>query len=209
MKKFFALIFAALLCLSLAACGDSGQDTSGSGSPENSSAASSAESEGIEVDENLLTVDITFPASLFEGQDMSTFDPDAYATENGFKKAIVNEDGSVTVTMTKAKHKELLAETSENIKTSFSGMIKSEDTPYITDIQHSDSFDSVDVMVSRTEYENAGFAAKFVPFSIYMQVAFYQAISGDGQHCDIKIVDADTGDAISSVVYPDALNSAS
>jgi hypothetical protein len=36
---------------------------------------------------------------------MSDFDSDQYAAEQGFTKAVLNEDGSVTVTMTKAKHK--------------------------------------------------------------------------------------------------------
>ena len=189
----------AMLLLSLSGCGG--------GSAAQSSASSSGG--GVEVDENLLSVEITLPASFFEGTDMSTFDTKAYAAENGFKKAVVNEDGSITVTMSKSKHKEIMADMTKNVTDSFDGMVKAEDSPYITAIDYSKDFTSVKISVDKAGYDDAGFAAAFIPFGVYMQVAVYQMFANVEAHCEIQIIDAATNAVIDSVVYPDAMNSES
>lgn len=211
MKKILSLILALSLCFSLSACGNSGAPESQP--PAASSAATSSndsgnESGGIEVDENLLTVDITLPASLFENEDMSAFDAGAYAAEQGFNKAVLNDDGSVSINMSKSKHNELMSEMTQSVEDSFASMVQSEDTPYITEIRHSASFDAIDVVVDKAGYEGGGLMAAFIPFTVYFQAAFYQAFAGAEQHCEIAIIDSATGDTIESVVYPDALNNA-
>lgn len=210
MEKILLIILALSLCFSLAACGNSGQPESQP--PATSSASvsndSSEEPGGIKVDENLLTVDITLPSSFFDGEDMSTFDADAYAAEQGFNKAVLNDDGSVSINMSKAKHNELMSEMTQTVEDSFASMVRSEDTPYIIEIHHSASFDSIDVVVDEAGYEGGGFASAFIPFTVYFQAAFYQAFAGVEQHCEIAIIDSNTGDTIESVVYPDALNNA-
>lgn len=200
-KKILSFLLAGSLILSLAACGGGGAQSAASGSASSSGG-------GMEVDENLLTVDITMPASLFEGTDMTTFDPDAYAAEQGFKKAVVNEDGSIKVTMSKAKHKELVADMLKNIETSFNDMVKAEDSPYITAIDHTKDFDVVKISVDKTGYDAAGFVTAFIPLAIYMQVAFYQTLANVEARCEIQFVDAAAGTVIESVTYPDALNGA-
>lgn len=207
MKRAISLALSMAMLLSLTSCG--GGNSNGSSSAQSSASQSSTSSSGggIEVDENLLTVDITFPASFFEGEDMSAFDPDAYAEEQGFNNAVLNEDGSVTVTMTKAKRNELMAEMDESAEEAYSEMVQSEETPYITEIKHSDSYDKVDIIVDRQGYENAGLASVFIPITVYFPAAFYQMFSGDNPRCEISFVDAETGETIESVVYPDALNS--
>lgn len=105
-KKIIVGIIGASMVLTLAACGGkagSAQPPAPSPSasqPVNASPTpTETPSAGIQVDESLLSVDITLPASIFEGQDLSAFDADAYAREEGFQKAVVNDDGSITVTM--------------------------------------------------------------------------------------------------------------
>lgn len=188
-----------MLLLSLSGCGG--------GNNEQSSASSS--SGGVEVDENLLSVEITMPASFFEGTDMSTFNPESYAAEQGFKKAVVNEDGSIKVTMSKAKHKEIMEQTAKTVTDAFDGMVKAEDTPYITAIGYSKDFASVKISVDKAGYDAAGFAAAFVPFGVYLQTAIYQMFANVEAHCEIQIIDAATNAVIDSVVYPDAMNSES
>ena len=76
---------------------------------ETSSVPSEEDSQGIEVDKKLLTVDVTLPEQLVG--DLSNFDEKEYLAENeGIKSARVNDDGSLTLTMTKSKHKEMLEE---------------------------------------------------------------------------------------------------
>lgn len=187
-----------MLLLALSGCG-------GGNNAQNSASSSGG---GVEVDENLLSVEITMPASFFEGTDMSTFDPEAYAAEHGFKKAVVNEDGSIKVTMSKSKHKEITAEAAKTVTDALDGMVKSEDTPYITAIDYSKDFTSVKISVDKAGYDAAGFAAAFVPFGVYLQAAIYQMFANVEAHCDIQIIDASTNAVIESVVYPDAMNSA-
>lgn len=159
---------------------------------------------GIETDEKLFSVEITLPASIFESEDMSAFDADAYADEQGFTSAKVNKDGSVTVTMTKAKHKELLDEMSASLDKDFQEFVNGEDTPYIKEITHNDDFTTVTMKVDKAAYKNA---FDFTPFAIALSVSFYQAFTETEYHVVVSIVDATTGESIDSITYPDAFNS--
>ena len=132
-KKFVSIILCFVLVLSFVGCGkaDSGAESNITtdapaadpvqSAPEEVTEAPTEETvpQVIDTDENLLTVDITFPASFFEGTDMSTFDADAYAKEQGFISAKVNDDGSMVVTMSKKKHAELVNETAASLDTNF------------------------------------------------------------------------------------------
>lgn len=197
MKKLTSIILAVLLVLSFAGCTQTNTD------PSNNNTGSSSD-QGIQTDEKLLTVEITLPASLFKSQDMSTFDANAYATEQGFSSAKLNDDGSVTVVMSKAKHKELLKEMATSLDTSFSEFVNGESTPYIKEISHNDDFTTVTMKVDRAAYENA---FDFTPLAIALSVSMYQAFTETEYRVEISIVDVATGNTIKTVVYPDALNS--
>lgn len=201
-KKITSIILAIILVMSFAGCSQSGADSTTGGNNDNGSTTEST-SEKIETDEKLLSVDITLPASIFEGEDMTKFDADAYANEQGFKSAKVNEDGSVTVTMTKAKHKELLEEMANTLDTNFKEFVNGESTPYIKDITHNDDFTAVTMKVDKAAYETA---FDFTPLAIAMSVTMYQAFTETEYHVAISIVDAATGTEINSITYPDALS---
>ena len=209
LKKITSIFLALMLILSFAGCSQSNTDsTAGSNSsPAQESTAAptdeSTEAAGIDVDENLLTVDITLPASIFEGQDMAAFDADAYANEQEFISAKVNEDGSVTVSMTKGKHSELLDEMAASLDSAFAEFVNSEDTPYIKEITHNDDFTTVTMKVDKAAYESA---FDFTPFAIGVSVAMYQAFTENEYRVEINIVDVATGDTINTIIYPDALN---
>jgi hypothetical protein len=157
---------------------------------------------GISVDDGLLNVDITLPNSLFLDTDMTTFDVDAYANENGFKKAIINEDGSITVTMSKSKHKEILKEYSDEIKQNFNELIGSESTPYIIGITSNSDFTKTIIDVDRAGYE---LAFDVTPINIGIPSMFYQVLAGIENHCEIIIRDGATKETLKSVIFPDAL----
>ena len=205
-KKIIALILSSLLILSVAGCASNNADLenpSADPTEENTtSAPETTENQSIEVDENLLTVDIVFPASFFEGQDMEAFDTDTYAQEQGFISARINEDGSLTATMTKRKYRDLLAETAASLESSFAEYANSQDAPYIKEITHNEDFTSVTMKVDRASYENA---FDMTPFGIAISVAMYQIIAQIEVHVEIVMVDANTGDTINTIVYPDAL----
>lgn len=164
----------------------------------------SERSGGVEIDKGLLDVDITIPASFFQDEDMSAFDSDAYAKENGYSKAVVNADGSITVTMSKSRHKEIIEEISTEYDKQFSQLVGAEDTPYITNITRSKNFDQITMEVDRTGYENELFDV--TPLMLGMSGMMYQTFSGDALHVEIDIKDSETGEEIHSVVYPDAFD---
>lgn len=155
---------------------------------------------GIEVDTGLFDVTITLPASFFE--DVSDFDPETYNEEQGYKKTVLNEDGSVSITMSKAKHNELMAETKSTIDQSFEELIEAEDMPYIKAITSSDGYKEVTVDVEKEGYENAW---DLTPLLIGFSAMMYQQIDGTDLHCEVIIRDYETGEVLGNVVYPDAL----
>ena len=205
MKKLITFALALCMLLTMAACAptETPNGTNNENRPSGSNTDSNtATSGGIDTDENLLTVDITLPASMFSEEDMAAFDAEAYAKEQGFVKAALNGDGSVTVTMTKGKHKELLQEMTTSLEESFGELVEAEGTPYIKEISHNDDFSAVTVKVDRAGYESA--FLDMTPFVVGMSAMVYQAFLDMEPVCVITITDAETGDTLNSVTYPPA-----
>lgn len=198
--KLLTLLLSAALCVSLVSCG--GQPTQASSAPNSSGTPVESQSGGVQVDEKLLTVDITLPASLFEDQE--DFDPDSYASEQGFTKAVVNDDGSITVTMTKARHHELLDEMAKQYDGILSDMVGADSTPYIKEVTHSDDFGTITASVDRAAYEAE--TVNFTQFTLGMTGMIYQVFTGAEAHVEVIIKDFDTGDTIESSVFPDDMN---
>ena len=190
MKKILALLLVGLLVFSMTACSGKKAETP---TGENSGT--------VAVDEGLLTVDITLPASLFENTDELNMED--YAKENGFKKAVKNEDGSVTITMSKSKHKQILADMAASIDENFKSMIGGADTPYIKDITHSQHFETVTADVDKAAYEST--FLNMTPLVLGMSAMIYRAYSGEEVRTEIIIRDAATKEIMSSVVYPDSM----
>lgn len=208
LKKLIASLLAFVLLLSCCACGGQQQETPTDApvsEPTNTTDASTNEAEmdttvdsQVEVNQNLLTVELTFPASYFGGMDMSTFDTEAYIKEYGFLSAEVNEDDSLSVLMTKAKQKELLNEMATAIDDMIADYVNGEETPYIKEIVHNEDFSSFTMKVNRKEYENSFDATEA---SLILNTAFYHMYAGIVTDIEFKTIDADTGEIIESYTY--------
>ncbi len=212
-KKTTAIFLALTLILSFAGCAQDNTETTDDPSSSSTQSTSAPETNAteadavdkigavneIDTDENLLTVEITIPAELFAEQDMENFDPDAYASEQGFISAKVNDDKSVTITMSKAKHNQILDEYRKSIAAAIAEFVNGEDTPYIKEITHDDDFTTVTIKVDREAYENA---FDLTPFAIGIYAKTYQVYTEIEFHVDITIVDAENGDTIDTVSYP-------
>jgi len=202
MKRLLSLLLVLGIAFSLVGCGSDAPQQS---TPNNDEPQQTENNAAVQVDENLLTIDVTIPESFFD-EDMATFDPDAYAKENDFKSAAVNEDGSVTITMSKSRHKQLMEELTTSLDGAFSEMVGAEDTPYITSIEHSANFDSIDVLVDKAGYDDGGLLSAFLPITFYFSAGMYQVFDGTKTpKCEISIIDAATGEVLVNVIYPDAL----
>ena len=150
-------------------------------------------------DDPLYTVEITIPASAFEGQDMTGFDPKTYASEHGYLSAVLNDDGSVTVTMSQTKRLDTLKEMSEKIEKQLASFVEATGTPYIKEITHNEDFSQIEIRVDRGRYEHA---FDLTPLGISVVVGAYQAFLDQDYHVEVAIVDADTGEEIDRSVYP-------
>ena len=135
MKKILALALAASMMLSLAACGDPKDDSK-------ADATSSSQPEEVEVEKELFDVVITMPADMVGETTQEELDAES---SDYFHSAVLNEDGSVSMTMSKKQHKALMKEFAQSIDEELQEMIGSEDYPNITDIKANKDYTHFDV----------------------------------------------------------------
>lgn len=192
------LVFATAGCATTTET-SSGNLGSGSETTNNSDtdAESTEESGGIEVDEGLLTVDITFPESFVSmGEtEMTQETVDASAAEQGYLGGKLNDDGSVTYTMTKLKQRELL----DQMKSDFDDSIQETlaEYPNVKSVTRNDDFSEISIEVSEQDL-----ATGFLAFGFSFTAYFYQVLDGKEFATDIVYVDAATGEELSRTSYP-------
>lgn len=197
MKRLIAFVLSASMLLTLTACGGAAS----SAAVPASSAAASSQGGTIEVDENLLTVEITIPASFFEmfATDEEPFDANAYAADIKEEESIIdawaNGDNSVTFKITKGDHRDMMAEMRKDIENVAS---VAENFPFVQRVETNEDCTLVKVYVPRTEYET-GFNF-FVLINYEMQALLYQAFNGTSENnVVIEAIDAETNEVIDMV----------
>ena len=202
-KMFFVLIFVFILLIT--ACGSktsiSDLNNSGVDSKEpitmNETKTDVAEDSysSIEVDENLLTVEISVPAT-FVGDNITQEDVDKSVQENGYISGKVNSDGSVTYKMTKGKHKKLMAKIRDTIDTQMSDMVSSEDYPNIVSVVANDDYTSFTITTKSTEL---GMIESMSTLVFYMYGGMYSAFSGEQvDNIHVDFVNEESGQVIQS-----------
>lgn len=202
MRKSLFILFIGLLSLGLVACGSNESDEK-----ENKNTSAEEENESVKVDKKLLSVEVTLPASLFEGEEEVDVDQViADAKAEGIDKVTYNEDGSFTYKMSKAKHKEVMEEMENELIASVDEMINSEELPSIQDIKYNKSFSEFTMIVDRHSFENSfdGFAA----LSLGLSGMMYQLFDGadpEDYEVIINVEDVETGEVFDSFVLPEGL----
>ncbi|MFC5559093.1 hypothetical protein ACFPN4_08220 [Ureibacillus thermophilus] len=195
MKK---LIFAALLLLIalLTACN---ADEEGKAN-EAQQQEKETDSEGINVDKGLFNVEVTLPASFFEGGDI---DQSIAEAEKEGIEVTKNEDGSLTYKMSKTKHKEMMSEMKTSLLETIKDLKNGEDFASIKDVEYNKDFSEFTLWVDRNEYENSfdGFAV----FGLGLSGAMYQLFDGaDPENYNVRLVvkDEATKEIIGEANYP-------
>lgn len=153
----------------------------------------------VEVDTGLFLVDITLPSDFTEG--LSQEDLENELSENGFRSATLNDDGSVTYTMTKSRHNEVLAELRESIRDSVNGFIADEPETY-SSISFDRDLRNFTVTVNA---ENFNGEAPWLEFSLAFQAGFYYIFAGTSEEnptLKINYVDAATGNILATSTWP-------
>lgn len=189
MKKWLVLIIALFAVFATACSEEKKEESSG---------------EEIAVDEGLLNVEITLPGDMFEGQDIDQVIADAKA--DGMKDVVLNENGSLTYTMTKAKHKELLEELEQGMEEMMEEMVTSEEFASIKDVTANKNYDEFTLVVAKEQYESSFDA--FSVFSIGLSSMYYQLFAGvdsEDYKVTIHLKDEATDEEFSTIVLPDDL----
>jgi predicted small lipoprotein YifL len=179
MRKLLLSMLVLMTMLVIAACGEKEKTDGASNENESVEKAESTDNkenkdESIEVDKNLLSVEVTLPASMFEDQNID--DVIAQAKEDGVKEVIKNSDGSLTYKMSKSKHSEMMKEMQDQLTANIEEMKTSEDFVSIKDVTHNKSFSEFTMIVDKEAFENSfdGFAA----FGLGLSGMMYQLFDG-------------------------------
>ena len=200
LRNIFILFLVPLFILS--ACGNDEKSNEKEDVSKND-----GENQSVEVDKGLLNVEITLPASFIDEEEENHEQMIADAKADGVKDVIVNDDGSLTYKMSKAKHKEMLAEMKTGLLETIDEIKDSEDYVSIIDVKHNKSFTEFTLVVNQEMFENSFDA--FATMGIGMSAMFYQLFTGasvDDFKVTIDIQDEESGEVINTVVYPDAFD---
>lgn len=208
-KRLSCLVLAFGLSVSITACGGG---TSGAGSAGGSSAsgevtettAASEKKEAAEnkvaVDDNLLTVDVTLGPAFFE--DSTPEEIQAAAKENGFLNCRINDDGSVTYTMTKARRKEFLDEYEKSIEETLKDFTEGDDAvASFQEIRHNSDYSEFDVYI---DPDKATVWDRFYFIPLYITGAYYQVFAGkdpDTMDVVVRFIDMNTKETVESGSY--------
>ncbi len=190
-KKLFLLIFVGSIFLS--ACGSKETVVEKNTTKEDISTEEATTTEKIESKENLLSVEVTIPKDYFGDQEITQSDIDKTKSEEGFDKATLNEDGSVTYKMSKSKHKEVLDEMKKNIEESCDEMINGE--------KATESFEKIIFNNDLTKFSVFVDSSKFTDldtvnsFMFYLFGGYYQlfnCVSDDKIDVQVDYIDSKT-----------------
>lgn len=193
MKKFVSILISIIFILSLAACSSNSSDKI----TETANGTTETTNKDI-VDENLLNVDITVPASMFTEENPASAELTQEQKDKGFKSAVINEDGSVTYTMSKKAFKayksELLQSTQEQLNA------LPNDYTSIKTVEANDDLSQITLKVNKQEYENS--MDYFCIYQAGVLCNICQAYTGETIQTVIDVVDQNSGETLNTATYP-------
>ncbi len=151
------------------------------------------------VDNNLLTVDITFPASFYaDSKTKPSTELTAEDKANGYTAVKVNSDGSVTYTIKKSAYNKIVAETKESTIQTLNEIVTSGNYPSVKKIGYNNSLSKISVYVDKTAYNQN--MDSFAMLNIQIAVAFYQVLTQDKNPLEISVIDISTNETFDT--YP-------
>lgn len=183
---------ACALALCLTACSGGAASSAAAGS--DAAASTSASEDGLNVEKNLFSVTLTYPASMVdEGTTQDSLNNEISGID-GIKSATLNEDGSVTYIMTKAYHKQIVDDMAQTIDESMAEMVGSEDYPNFTNVEANEDY-TVFTVTTKSKALSLDESLSLLQF--YTEGAFYSVVSGnDADSIHVDFVNADTGEVI-------------
>lgn len=191
-RKMQICAAACALALCLTACSGGASSSAAAGS--DAAASTSASEDGLNVEKNLFSVTLTYPASMVdEGTTQDSLNDEIKGID-GIKSATLNEDGSVTYIMTKAYHKQIVDDMAQTIDESMAEMVGSEDYPNFTNVEANEDY-TVFTVTTKSKALSLDESLSLLQF--YTEGAFYSVVSGnDADSIHVDFINADTGEVI-------------
>ena len=191
-RKMQICAAACALALCLTACSGGAASSAAAGS--DAAASTSASEDGMNVEKNLFSVTLTYPASMVdEGTTQDSLNDEIKGID-GIKSATLNEDGSVTYIMTKAYHKQIMDDMAQTIDESMAEMVGSADYPNFTKVEANEDYT---VFTVTTKSKSLSLDESLSLLQFYTEGAFYSVVSGnDADSIHVDFVNADTGEVI-------------
>lgn len=180
MKKILLILLALSMFITFAGCSSNDSSDVETSSPLESETVEDSLQEDedelsaigdVEVENGILTVSITLPASLVKDVTQEDLDSDTSGT---YQSAKLNDDGSVTMKLTKTQYKEMLASISQELDACIKEISESDDYN-IDKVEHNDDFSKFDVTLSTDE---VGLYDSIASLAFYMYGGMYQIFKG-------------------------------
>lgn len=210
MKRMAALTAAAVLALSLAACSTAPSTADTPAETPAPTAAPTTEpdislqeaadaistAEQIEVEDNLFDVTLTLPADY--ASDITEEEIAQQVADGKVHTGVLNDDGSVTYTMSKAQHAALLESIAAELRSTLDDMIGSTDYPNLTAIEANDDFTDFTVYTT-TQPGAVGLSDEMSVLIYYTCGKMYGIVSGqEPDNIHVDILNAESGELVSA-----------
>lgn len=210
MKRLVALTAAAVLALSLAACStapstadtpaETPAPTAAPTTEPDSSLQEAADvistAEQIEVEDGLFDVTLTLPADY--ASDITAEEIAQQVADGKVHTGVLNDDGSVTYTMSKAQHAALLESVAAQLRSTLDDMIGSADYPNLTAIETNDDFTDFTVYTT-TQPGAVGLSDEMSVLIYYTCGKMYGIVSGqEPDNIHVDILNAESGELVSA-----------
>ena len=148
----------------------------------------------VDVQHGVFNVELTIPPQFAE--EITDEDLNTNIKEKGFKTAKRNDDGSVTLVMSKAQHSEMMQEMSNSLRGSLDEMVGSVDYPNITKIDTNSNFTKYTITTKSTELT---FTETFGVMAFYMFGGMYGVFNGTPvDNIEVTFINAESGEVIDS-----------
>ncbi len=193
MKKIALLLLISVIIVSFAACSKNAQ------APEESTTSTTAAT--TEAVDKGADIDITVPASFFNEDDPATEELTEDQKSRGFKKATINEDGSVTYTISEKAYKELQKTMKTDVADGLNAL--TEDYPEIKKVEFNDDFSNIKLYVDKKTYEDS--MAVMAVYQAGLLGQTYQAYTGTAikdLSVDVNVIDNASGEQFEEAHYP-------
>ena len=209
-RKLTTLLLATAVAMSISACGG---NAATSAEPNKAGAATESVKEDtnkgpIEVDEKLLTVDITLPKAI--ANTMSDEDIQATVDEYGIKSYKRNDDGSLTYTMSKSTHKKLTEDMKASMEETINSLCEGEDAvDSFVKIEYNDDLSKIDVYVDSASYTMWD---SLYMLTFYISGSYYQSLAGvsaDDMDVVVTYINNETKEVIQTGSYKEYIKNAS